>query len=142
MPYSPDPKSFISDICRVNPHQLAPTMGTLGVGIMNSMAFSFLASINPEVDGNQEMDLTIRSLNFRVGSLGSIRLSDPTKPDPSASKTTTSAMSKSSVGSSSKANSLVSFATAKNLEGKIKELDEAMGNLGLGGAMDQTYLSQ
>jgi hypothetical protein len=51
-------------------------------------------------------------------------------------------MSKSSVGSSSKANSLVSFATAKNLEGKIKELDEAMGNLGLGGAMDQTYLSQ
>jgi hypothetical protein len=29
---------------------------------------------------DQDMDLTIGSLNFRVGSLGSIRLSDPTKP--------------------------------------------------------------
>jgi hypothetical protein len=93
-PYSPDPKSFILDICQVNPRQLAPTMGTRGVGIMNSTAFSLLANSNPEVDGNQisfgtinfqphptnstsifesldqEMDLTIRSLNFRVGSLG------------------------------------------------------------------------
>jgi hypothetical protein len=86
---------------------LAPTVGTLGVGIMNSMAFSLLANNNSKVDGNQisfetvdfqihpptltpvfasldqEMDLTIGSLNFRVESLGSIRLSDSTNPDPS-----------------------------------------------------------
>jgi hypothetical protein len=53
MPYSPDPKSFILDICQVNPRQLAPTVGTLGVGIMNSTAFSLLANSSPEVDGNQ-----------------------------------------------------------------------------------------
>jgi hypothetical protein len=78
---------------------------------MNSTAFSFPANNNSKVDGNQisfgtvdfqphpptltlvfasmdqEMDLTIGSLNFRVGSLGSIRLSDPTKSDPSVGKT-------------------------------------------------------
>jgi hypothetical protein len=98
---------------------------------MNSTAFLLLANSSPEVDGNQisfgtidfqphppnftpifesldqEMDLTIGSLNFCVGSLGSIRLSDPVKPDPSASDTKTIAMSKSSVGSSSEANSPV-----------------------------------
>jgi hypothetical protein len=70
---------------------------------MNSTAFSLLANSNPQVDEihipfrtidfqlgqssfaqvfesmGQDMDLTIGSLNFRVGSLGSIRLSDPTK---------------------------------------------------------------
>jgi hypothetical protein len=105
MPSSLDPKSFILDICRVNPHQLALTVGTLGVGIMNSTAFLLLANNNSKVDRNQisfgtvdfqlhpqtltpifasleqEMDLTIGSLNFRVGSLGSIRLSDSTKSD-------------------------------------------------------------
>jgi hypothetical protein len=93
------------DICRVNPHQLAPTVGTLGVGIMNLMAFSILANSSLEVNENQisfgtidfqphpsnftpifkildqDMGLTIESLNFRVGSLGSICLSDPVKPD-------------------------------------------------------------
>jgi hypothetical protein len=83
-------------------------MGTQGVGIMNSMDFSLSANSNPKVNGNQisfgtvdfqphpatltpifasldqEMDLTFRSLNFRVSSLGSIRLSDPTKADLSA----------------------------------------------------------
>jgi hypothetical protein len=39
MPSSPDPKSFIEDIAKINPHQLAPTVGTLGVGVMNSTAF-------------------------------------------------------------------------------------------------------
>jgi hypothetical protein len=34
----------------------------------------------------QEMDLTIRSFNFRVGSLGSLRLSDSIPPGRSASK--------------------------------------------------------
>jgi hypothetical protein len=120
-------------------------MGTLGVGIMNSTTFSLLANNNLKVDGNQisfgtvdfqlhpptltpifaslaqEMDLTIESLNFRVGSLGSIHLSDSTKSDPSASKTTIIAMLESSVGSSSEVNSPVSFATTEEIGGKIEE---------------------
>jgi hypothetical protein len=104
---------------------------------MNSMAFSLLANNSPEVDGNQisfgtvdfqphppnftpifesldqDTDLTIESLNFRVGSLGSICLSDLAKLDPSASEAKTIAMSESSVGSSSEANSPVSFATTE-----------------------------
>jgi hypothetical protein len=44
----------------------------------------------------------------------------------------TIAMLESSKGSSSKVNSLVSFATTENIEGKIKELDETMDNLDLG----------
>jgi hypothetical protein len=158
MPYSPNPKSFILDICRVNPSQLAPTVGILGVGMMNSMAFSLLANSNSEVDENQisfgtidfqphpqnfsptfesldqDMYLTIRSLNFRVGSLGSIRLLDPVKPDPSASKAKTIAMSESSVGSSSKANSPVSFATTEITGEKIGELDETMEKYRLRGS--------
>jgi hypothetical protein len=71
------------------------TVGSLGVGITNSMAFSLLSKRNSKIDGNQitfgavdfqphpptlapvftnldrEMDLTIGSFNFRVGSLGS-----------------------------------------------------------------------
>jgi hypothetical protein len=77
------------------------------------------------------MDLTIRSLNFRVGSLGSIRLSDPAKPDPSARKTKTIAISESSVGSSSEVNSPVSFAAAEIIGEKIEELDETIENLDL-----------
>jgi hypothetical protein len=111
---------------------------------MNSTAFSLLADNGPEVDRNQisietidfqphppnftpvfesldqEMNLTIGSLNFCVGSLGSIRLSDLAKPDPSASETKTIAMSESSVGSSSEANSPVSFATAEIAGEKTK----------------------
>jgi hypothetical protein len=64
---------------------------------------------------DQEMDLTIGSLNFRVGSLGSIRLSDPINSGPSAEKTTSVARSESSVGSSSEVNLPASFAsTEKN----------------------------
>jgi hypothetical protein len=120
------------------------------------MAFSLLANSNPEVDKNQisfgtidfqphppnltpvfasldqEMDLTIGSLNFCVGSLGSIHLLDPAKSDPSAREIKTIAMSESSVGSSSEVNSSVSFATTENTGGKIKELDETMENLDLG----------
>jgi hypothetical protein len=131
-------------------------MGTMGVGIMNSTAFLLLANSNTEVDRNQisfgtvdfqlhpptltpvfvsldqEMDLTIGSLNFCVGSLGSIHFSDLTKSDPSASKTKTIAMSESSVGSSSEVNSPVSFATIENIGEIIKELDETMDNLDLG----------
>jgi hypothetical protein len=94
-------------------------MGILGVGIMNSTAFSLPANNNSKVNGNQisfgtvdfqphpptltpvfasldqGMDLTIGSLSFCVGSLGSIRLSDLTKSDPSAEKTATMAISAS-----------------------------------------------
>jgi hypothetical protein len=108
---------------------------------MNSMAFLLLANSNLEVDGNQEMDLTIGSLNFRFRSSGSIRLSDPVKPDPSASGTKTLAMFESSVGSSSMVNSLVSLATAENTREEIEELDETMENLDLEGTVDQSYLS-
>jgi hypothetical protein len=123
-------------------------VGTLGIGIMNSTPFLLLANNNSKVDGNQisfgtvdfqphpptitlvfisldqEMDLTIGSLNFCVGSLGLTRLSDSTKSDPSVEKTTTIAMSESSVGSSSEVNSPVSFATMGKREEKIEELDK------------------
>jgi hypothetical protein len=123
---------------------------------MNSMAFSLLANNNSKVDGNhisfgtidfqlhpptltpilanldQEMDLTIGSLNFHVRSLGSICLSDSTKSDLSASKTMTIAMSESSVGFSNEVTSPVSFTTMEEIEEKIKELDETMDNLDLG----------
>jgi hypothetical protein len=101
-----------------------------------------LAYRNPEIDGNQEMELTIGSLNFHVGSLGLIHLSDPARPDLLARETKTVARLESLVGSSSEVNSLVSFATMENSEGKIEELDETMGNLDLEGTKDQTYLSQ
>jgi hypothetical protein len=81
---------------------------------------------------DQDMDLTIGSLNSRVGSLGSIRLLDPAKPGPSASDAKTIAMSESSVGSSSEANSPVSFATTEIAGGKITKVDEIMENLDLG----------
>jgi hypothetical protein len=129
---------------------------------MNSTAFSLSANNNLKVDGNQiffgtvyfqphpptltpvfasldqEMDLTFGSLNFRVGSLGLIRLSDPTKSGSLAEKTATTAMSESSVGSSSEVTSQVSFTTTKNIEDTIEELDEIMGNLDLGKASNHS----
>jgi hypothetical protein len=78
---------------------------------------------------DQDMDLTIGSLNFRVGSLGSIRLSDPMKMGPSASEPKTVAMSESIESSSSEVNSPVSLAEAK--EGKIAGGDETMENFDL-----------
>jgi hypothetical protein len=110
-----------------------PTVGSLGIGIMNSMAFSLSPNGNTRIDGNQitfgavdfqphpptltlvfasldqEMDLKIGSLNFPVGSLGSIRLSDPINSGPSAGKTVSVARSESSVGSSSEIISPVTF---------------------------------
>jgi hypothetical protein len=120
---------------------------------MNSTAFSLLANSNPEVDEiqipfgtvdfqphhssftqvfesmDQDMDLTIESLNFRVRSLGSIRLSDPAKPGPSASEPKTVAMSELSEGSSSELNSPVSLAETE--EGKSAGGDETMENFDL-----------
>jgi hypothetical protein len=76
---------------------------------MNSMAFSLLANNSAEVDGNQEMELTIKSLSIFIGQSGSSRLSDPTKQDPSASEPETVAMMEYSKGSSSEVNSPVSL---------------------------------
>jgi hypothetical protein len=89
---------------------------------------------------DQDMDLTIGSLNFRVGSLGSIRLSDPAKLDPSASEAKTVAISESSVGSSSKANSPVSFAATEIAGGKIAEVDETMEKLNLGDQLEDIMI--
>jgi hypothetical protein len=78
---------------------------------MNSTAFLLPSNNNLKIDGNQiifgaidfqphpptltsvfasldqEMDLMIGSLKFRVGSLGSVRLSDPINSGLSAGKT-------------------------------------------------------
>jgi hypothetical protein len=120
---------------------------------MNSTAFSLSANSNPQVDEiqihfgtvdfqphqssftqvfesmDQDMDLTIGSLNFRVGSLGSIRLSDPMKSDPSARDPKTVAMSESSEDSSSEVNSPISLEEKE--ERKIAEGDETMENFDL-----------
>jgi hypothetical protein len=89
---------------------------------------------------DENMDLTIGSLNFHVGSLGSIRLSDPVSPDLSASEAKTVAMSESSVGSSSEANSLVSFVTTESAEGKITEVDKNMENFDLGDQLEDLMI--
>jgi hypothetical protein len=140
-------------------------VGTLGVGIMNLTAFSLSANSNSKVDGNQiffgtvdsqthppaftpvfasldqGIDLTIGSPSFCVVSLGSIRLSDQTKSNQSANKTITMVVSESSGCSSSKVNSPVSVATIR-IEDKVDELDEIMGNLDLGKAVDRLDLDQ
>jgi hypothetical protein len=87
---------------------LAPTVGTLGVEIMNSTAFSLLANNSAEFDKNQEMELTIESLSIFIGPSRSSRLLDPTKQDPSASEPKIIAMMEYSEGSSSEVNSPVS----------------------------------
>jgi hypothetical protein len=128
------------------------------------MAFSLLANSNSEVDENQisfgtvnfqphlpnftpifesmdqDMDFTIGSLNFRVRSLGSIRLSDPVSSDPSASGVKTIAMSESSMGSSSEANSPVSFVATEVAEGKITEVDKNMENFDLGNQLEDLMI--
>jgi hypothetical protein len=93
-------------------------MGNLGVGIMNLTAFSLLAKSNAGTDENQEMELTIESLNIIIRPSGSTRLSDSTKPDPSVTEPQTVAMMESSEGSSSEVNLSVSLGEAKITEGK------------------------
>jgi hypothetical protein len=84
---------------------------------MNSMAFLLLANSSAGINENQEMELTIGSLSIIIGPSGSTRLSDPTKPDPSASEPETVAMMESSEGSSSEVNSPVSLGEAQIAEG-------------------------
>jgi hypothetical protein len=131
---------------------------------MNWMAFSLLANSNSEVDENQisfetvdfqphqsnftpifesmdqDIDLTIESLNFRVGSSSSICLSDLAKPGPSASESKTVAVSELSVGSSSEINSPVSFAATEIEEGKIAEVDKTMENFDLGDQIEDLMI--
>jgi hypothetical protein len=114
-------------------------VGTLGVGIMNSMAFSLLASSNPEVDESQEMELTIGSLNFYVGPSGSTRLSDPAKSGPSASKAERITISGSSVGSSSEVNSPVSLTATEDVQEKLEEFDETQGKPDMEEAVVKTH---
>jgi hypothetical protein len=97
---------------------------------MNSTAFFALANSNTEVNKNQEMELTIRSLSIFIGPSGSSRLSDPTKQDPSASEPETVAMMEYSEGSSSEVNSPVSLEEVQ--KGKIAEDNEAMENFNAG----------
>jgi hypothetical protein len=105
-------------------------MGTLGIGIMDSMAFSLLANSSTEVNENQEMELTIGSLSIFIGPSGSSRLSDPTKQDPLASEPETVAMMEYSEGSSSEVNLSVSLEEVQ--KGKIAEDNEAMENFDAG----------
>jgi hypothetical protein len=84
---------------------------------MNSMAFLLSANSSTELDGNQEMELTIGSLSIFVGPSGSSHLLDSTKPDPSASKPKTEVMLESSEGSSSEVNSSVSLEKTPIAEG-------------------------
>jgi hypothetical protein len=89
---------------------------------MNSTAFSLLASNSSELDGSEEMELTIGSLSIFIGPSGSSRLSDSAKPDPSASKPDTEETLKSSEGSSGEVNSPVSLEKAPIAEGdKVRE---------------------
>jgi hypothetical protein len=97
---------------------------------MNSTAFSLLANSSAGIDENQEVELTIRSLSIFIGPLGSTRLSDPAKPDPSANEPKTVAMIEYSEGSSSEVNSPVSLGEVQKR--KIAEDDEIMENFNLG----------
>jgi hypothetical protein len=106
---------------------LAPTVGTLGVEIMNLTAFSLLASSNPEVDENQEMELMIGSLSFYVGPSGSTRLLDPTKSGPSASKADRITISRSSVGSSSEINSPISLTAIEDVQKETQGIRQNSG---------------
>jgi hypothetical protein len=94
---------------------------------MNSTAFLLLANSDPTIDESQEMELTIGSLSFYVGPLGSTRLLDPAKLGPSTSKTKTITKSGSSVGSSSEVNLPVSPAATENLQNKLEEFDKTRG---------------
>jgi hypothetical protein len=123
---------------------------------MNSTAFLLLSNNNSKIDGNQitfgaidfqphpptlapvlaslgqEMDLTIGSLNFCVGFLGSVYLSDLINSGLSAGKTTSTARSEISVSSSSEVNSSINFKPTKNIRSIVEELDKIMENLDLG----------
>jgi hypothetical protein len=80
------------------------------------------------------MELTIGSLSIIIGSSGSSRLSDSTKPNLSANKPETKETLESSEGSSSEVNSSVSLAKASIAEG-----DENQKNFNLEEKAYQTH---
>jgi hypothetical protein len=89
---------------------------------MNLMAFLLLANGSSELNGSQEMELTIGSLSIFIGPSGSSRLSDSTKPDLSVSKPKTEETLESSEGSFCEVNSPVSLEKTPIAEGdKIRE---------------------
>jgi hypothetical protein len=71
-----------------------------------------------------------------------IRLSDPAKLGPSASKSKTETISESSEGSSSEVNSPVSFAEIETEERKFAEGDETMENFNLGVQLEDIMICQ
>jgi hypothetical protein len=97
---------------------------------MNSTVFLLVANSSAGIGENQEMELTIGSLSIFIGPSGLTRLSDPAKPDPSASEPETVAMMEYSEGSSSEVNSSISLGEVQ--EGKIAEGDETMNFFDLG----------
>jgi hypothetical protein len=82
------------------------------------------------------MDLTIGSFNFCVGSLGSLRLSDPILSGLSAGKSAAAKILETSVSSSSKVNSPASGKPAKSKRNIVNELDKIMENLNLKESLD------
>jgi hypothetical protein len=117
-------------------------MGTLGVRIMNSMAFLLLANSNPKVNENQKIELTIRSLSVYVKPLGSTHLSDLARSGPSASQTKTITMSGSSVGSSSEINLPDSFTAIENTQKKLEEFDGTRKEPDMEATIDKSHDSQ
>jgi hypothetical protein len=106
------------------------------------MAFLLLANSNPKVNKDQKMELTIGSLSFYIRPSGSTRLLDPAESGPSASKAKTITLSGSSVGSSSKVNSPVSFAATENTKRELEKLDETQGEPDEGVTVDKSCNSQ
>jgi hypothetical protein len=106
---------------------------------MNSMTFLVLASNNPEVDENQAMELTFKSLSFYIRPSGSTRLSDLTKSGPSASKTEKIIASESSVGSSSEVNSPVSLTATEDMIVILEEFNETRGKPDIEEAVAKTH---
>jgi hypothetical protein len=102
------------------------------------MTFSLLASNNPEVDENQEMELTFGSLRFYIRLSGSTCLLDPMKSGPSTSKTERITASESFVGSSSEVNSPVSLTATEDMKEKFEEFDETRGKPGMEEAVAKT----
>jgi hypothetical protein len=117
-------------------------VGTLGVGIMNSTAFSLLANNNPQVDEDQKMQLMIGSLSFYVEPLGSTRLLDPAESGLSVSKAKTITLSGSSVGSSSEVNSPVNFAAIENMKRGLEKFNKTQGEPDEGVTADKSCNSQ
>jgi hypothetical protein len=114
-------------------------VGTLGVGIMNLLAFSLVDNSNPEVNESQVMELTIGSLSFYIGPSGSTCLSNPTKSGPSASKTKEIAISRSSMGSSSEVNLPVSLTAIEDMQEKLEKFDETQGKPDMEATLVKTH---